>query len=103
MLGGGYLLQADDSLPGVSVGGDEEGVCSLRVHDAVLDVGVDAQVFVGGFDLPHRLPHLRRLGDVQLVVPCSHTHVHLAARSSEEQRGAMTVRALLHKQPSSAV
>lgn len=79
------LFQANDSLPGVSVGGDGEGVGSLGVHDAVLDVGVDAQVFVGGFDLPHRLPHLRRLGNVQLVVPCSHAHVHLAVRSSEEQ------------------
>lgn len=65
-----YLLQADDALSRVSLGGDGERVCPLGVNDAVLDVCIDAKVLVVGFDLPHRFPHLSRFRDVQLVILC---------------------------------
>lgn len=65
-----YLFEADDALLGVPICRYGERVGSLRVDDAVLDVCVDAQVFVVGFDLPHWFAYLGRFGDVELVVFC---------------------------------
>jgi len=54
----------------VSLYVDMENMLAPLVNDAVLDVCIDAEVLVVGFDLPHRFPHLSGFGDVQLVIFC---------------------------------
>lgn len=68
-----YLFEADDALLGVPIGRYGERVGPLGVDDAVLDVRIDAEVFIIGFDLPHWLPYLGRFRDVELVVFCRET------------------------------
>lgn len=63
-----HLLQRDDALSSVSVRGDGEDRGPICVDDAVLDLCIDAQVLVAGFDLAHRPPHLGWFRHVQLVV-----------------------------------
>lgn len=68
-----YLFKADDSLSRVPVCGYGEHVGPLWVNNAVLDVCIDAEVLIVGFDLPYRFPYLGWFRDVQLVIFCGWT------------------------------
>ena len=62
-----YLLERDDSLPAVSVGGDgEDGGC-VSVGDGVNHGSVLSLVLIVGSDPTHCLTHRSRLWHIQLV------------------------------------
>ena len=79
-----YLFEADDALLGVPICRYGERVGALWVNDAVLDVCVDAQVFVVSFDLPHWFAYLGRFRDVELVVFCRYTFI---CKQGQPQQG----------------